>query len=200
MAFMGIPYLTEVLGSASVISVAIGNVITSVVMIPMTMIFLEDKGSGKGVFKQQMISVVKKPLVIAPVLGVIFAVCNIPLPDFIIKGLKILGSGTSPIALFALGLMMVKFKFTLSKDSVINIIVKLLIQPLIAVLFIFLFHVRGMFAQEIIILTAMPSAIIVSMFAEKYNVYKEETVSTIIGSSILSIVTLVVFTVIAGWF
>ena len=43
MAFMGIPYLTEVLGSTSLISVAIGNVITSVFMIPITIIYFGGK-------------------------------------------------------------------------------------------------------------------------------------------------------------
>ncbi len=200
MAFMGIPYLSEVLGSTSLISVAIGNVITSVFMIPITIIYLEGKSGDSSVFLRELSKLVKKPLIIAPVLGIIFAVVRIPVPDFIMHGLEILGSATSPVALFALGLMMVKFKFKLSKDAALNIGLKLIIQPAVAVVFILACGVSGMFAKEIIILTAMPSAVIVSMFAEKYEVYKDETVSTIIGGSVLSIITLVMFTVIANIF
>ena len=200
MAFMGIPYLTEVLGSGSLISVAIGNVITSVFMIPITIIYLEGKSGGSKVFLNEMTKLIKKPLIIAPVLGIIFAFAGIHVPDFIMNGLKILGSATSPVALFALGLMMVKFQFKFSKDAAANILIKLIAQPVVAVIFILVLGVSGMFAKEIIILTAMPSAVIVSMFAEKYDVYKDETVSTIIGGSVLSIITLVLFTVLANVF
>ena len=116
------------------------------------------------------------------------------------KGLHILGEATSPVALFTLGLMMTKFKFKLSLDAVVDMGLKLIIQPLSAIAFVLIFGLSGKFAAEIIILTAMPTAVIVSMFSEKYNVYKEETVSAIIGGSVLSIITLVLFTVLAGHF
>lgn len=203
MAFMGIPYLTEVLGSDTLLSVAIGNVISSVVMIPVTVLFLEKTASSKSsenVFKRELMKLIKKPLIIAPVLGIIVAILHIPMPLFFMEGLHILGEATSPVALFVLGLMMTKFKFTFSRDAALNIGLKLLIQPASAVLFIMIFGLSGKFAAEIIILTAMPTAVIVSMFAEKYNTYKEETVSSIIGGSVLSIITLVIFTVWAGKF
>ncbi len=202
MAFMGIPYLSQVLGSSSLISVAIGNIITSVVMIPITMVYLEKGENGesdKSIFKDQLIKLIKKPLIVAPILGVIVALTHIPMPHFLMNGLGILGKATSPVALFALGLMMTKFKFSFSKDVVVNTGLKLIVQPLIAIGFILIFHLKGMLAMEIIILTAMPTAVIVSMFAEKYDTYKEETISTIIASSIISIVTLVLFTVLGGY-
>jgi malonate transporter and related proteins len=200
MAFMGIPYLTEVLGSGSVISVAIGNVITSVFMIPITMIYLEQRKNDKKIFKNEFIKLFKKPLIISPILGILVAFLHIPIPHFIMNGLHILGAATSPIALFGLGLMILKFKFTLSKDAIIITILKVAVQPFIVIGLILTFNLNGLFAKEIIILTAMPTAVIVSMFAEKYDIYRKETVSAIIGSSIISIVTLVLFTSISGIF
>ncbi len=200
MAFMGIPYLTEVLGSDTLLSVAIGNVISSVVMIPLTVLFLEKNtsaGPSTNVFKRELMKLIKKPLIIAPVLGIIVAFLHIPMPQFFMKGLHILGEATSPVALFTLGLMMTKFKFKLSLDAVADMGLKLIIQPLSAIAFVLIFGLSGKFAAEIIILTAMPTAVIVSMFSEKYNVYKEETVSAIIGGSVLSIITLVIFTVLS---
>jgi predicted permease len=172
-------------------------------MIPLTIIFLEQKeggGSAIAIFKQELINLVKKPIIVAPILGIVVAITQLPLPHFFISGLNILGAATSPVALFTLGLMMTKFKFKLSLDSIIIVVLKLIIQPLSALLFILWFGLKSDFAAEIIILTAMPTAIIVSMFAEKYELYQEETVSAIIGSNILSILTLVAFTMIANKF
>ena len=197
MAFMGIPYLSEELGAQSLLSVAIGNVITSVFMIPAVIYFMESSnGAATGnVFVKSMLNVFKKPLVIAPILGVVVALSGLHLPHFFIKGLELLGSGTSPIALFALGLMMTRFKFKFSLTASYIMLLKLLIQPLITVAFVYSIGLHALDAREVIILTAMPTAVIVSMFAEKYQCLQEETVSAIIGGNFLSIVTLVLFTV-----
>ena len=183
MAFMGIPYLSEV--------------ITSVFMIPAVIYFMESSnGAATGnVFVKSMLNVFKKPLVIAPILGVVVALSGLHLPHCFIKGLELLGSGTSPIALFALGLMMTRFKFKFSLTASYIMLLKLLIQPLITVAFVYSIGLHALDAREVIILTAMPTAVIVSMFAEKYQCLQEETVSAIIGGNFLSIVTLVLVTV-----
>lgn len=77
---------------------------------------------------------------------------------------------------------------------------KLFIQPFLAISLILLFKLSGFVAMEIIILTAIPTVVIVSMFVEKYDAYKKETVNAIVVGSILSVVTLVLFTVLAGYF
>ncbi len=200
MAFMGIPYLTEILGNDSLISVAIGNVITSVFMIPITIFFLQGDTGNENIFKKEVFNLMGKPLIIAPILGIIVSFIQFPIPYFLMHGLKILGEATCPLALFTFGLMTIKFKFSFSKDSLMNIGVKLFIQPFIAIFLILIFKLSGYLAMEIIILTAMPTAVIVSMFAEKYDTYKKETVNAIIGGSVLSVVTLVLFTVLAGYF
>ncbi|MBF0441391.1 MAG: AEC family transporter [Oligoflexales bacterium] len=204
MAFMGIPYLSQIFGDDTLFSVAIGNLISSAVMMPLTIIFLERSTDGAGgsalrdLIKREILNLLRKPFFVAPFLGIFVAAFHIPIPSFLLRGLKIFGDATSPIALFALGLMMTRFKFTPSWDAVADMAFKLVLQPLSAVGFMILFGLSGKFAAEIIILIAMPTGIIVPMFAEKYDIYKEETVSSIVGSSILSTVTLVFFTLIAG--
>ncbi|WP_108650948.1 AEC family transporter [Dongshaea marina] len=181
MAFMGIPYLSQTLGGDSLIAIAIGNVITSVFMIPITVALVEGEHAQTS-FGGQLINVLKKPLVFAPIIGIIFSALHIELPQFVSNGFSLIGSATSPIALFALGLMMTKFKFRFSQGSVSGIILKLLVQPVIAIAFVVIFSLHGLQAQEIVILVAMPSAVIVGMFTEKYNTYQDEAVSMILGA------------------
>lgn len=201
MAFMGIPFLAEELGSKSELSVAIGNVISSEVMIPLATFFLESGGTrARGLFGKSLVGVARKPLVVAPLLGVACVLAGLKLPHFLSEGLRILGSATSPVALFALGLMMTRFTFKVSREALAGIALKLLVQPLTAVGFVLALNLRGAEAQEVIMLIAMPAAVIVSMFAEKYDCSKEETVCAVIGGSVLSVVTLVGFTVWAGRF
>ena len=59
MAFMGIPVLTSLIGPEALISVAIGNVITSIFMIPITTIILESKDATASPMK-----IIKSSLII----------------------------------------------------------------------------------------------------------------------------------------
>jgi len=53
MAFMGVPVLTAVIGTSAVLSVVIGNLISSFVLLPLTLTLLEtgtpkEKGAGRA--------------------------------------------------------------------------------------------------------------------------------------------------------
>ncbi|MCX7969982.1 MAG: AEC family transporter [Negativicutes bacterium] len=196
MAFMGIPYLSQQLGDQSLVAVSVGNVLTSLVMIPAVTFCLEGRAASSAAGTGKMVlRALTRPLVVAPVLGGLVAVSGLSLPVFLTQGLRLLGSATSPVALLALGLMMTRFHFRISGKATGIMAIKLIVQPLLAVAMIRLFGLEQLPAEEIVILIAMPTAIIVSMFAERFDCLRQEAVSAIVGGSILSVVTLVLFTV-----
>ena len=71
MAFMGIPIFLVLFGEESLISIVIGNVITSLVMIPLTVAILEIEAASevKTNILFLVLKVFKKPLVLAPMIG-----------------------------------------------------------------------------------------------------------------------------------
>jgi malonate transporter len=124
MAFMGVPVLTAVIGKSAVLSVVIGNLVSSFVLLPLTLTLLEagtsrTKGAadgksddaagataGMGVVWKSLLGACRQPLVWVPLLGVAIAVLKLPMPEVAIKSLDLIGAATSGVALFALGLVL----------------------------------------------------------------------------------------------
>ena len=77
MAFIGIPVLSAVMGAGATLSVVVGNILSSFVLIPLTLTFLEAGSAGQkgrkigAVVWESVLSAVKKPLVWGPLLGVL---------------------------------------------------------------------------------------------------------------------------------
>ena len=71
-----------------------------------------------------------------------------------------------------------------------NIFMKNILQPIIMSGLIVLFHLKGIMAKEILLLCAMPTATISTMFGLKYGVSEVESSSSTILGTIFSIVTL----------
>jgi malonate transporter and related proteins len=185
MAFMGIPIFLVLFGEESLISIVIGNVITSLIMIPLTVSILEIEGASK--VKTNIMSLVlkvfKKPLVLAPIIGAIFSGFSLPLPALAHESLQLIGGTTSGVSLFALGLIMSQDKVSVSKSVLFNVFNKLVVHPLIMWGLVVAFGITGVLAKEAILLCALPPAIMTTMFAVKYNVLTlESTSSTVLGT------------------
>lgn len=199
MAFMGIPIFTALLGKQALLSIAIGNICTSLVMIPFVTIFLN---AGRGTTTENIGTiiwkVIKKPLVFAPILGTIYSLCNLHLPDIAKNSLSLIGSTTSGVSLFALGLIMSSFAIKFSKLVSVNIILKNILHPLIMAGLVMLFGVKGIFAREAILLCAMPTATMTTMFALKYDTLIEESATSAILGTIVALITLTIFMLLLG--
>jgi hypothetical protein len=84
MAVMGIPILGDVVGPSNPLSVQIGNLVSSLVLVPVTLTFLEggkQRQRGGRVFWQSLFGSVRQPLVWAPVAGLVMAFVGVRLPE-----------------------------------------------------------------------------------------------------------------------
>lgn len=199
MAFMGIPIFTSLLGKQALLSIAIGNICTSLIMIPIVTILLSGKDNHQTSIAMIIIKVLKKPLVFAPILGTIYSLCGLHLPEIAKDSLGLIGSTTSGVSLFALGLIMSSFTIKFSRLVVINLCLKNILHPLIMLALVIVFGVKGIFAKEAILLCAMPTATMTTMFALKYDTLTVESTSSAILGTILSLLTLTVFMVGLGF-
>ena len=196
MAAMGVPLLTAVLGASAVVSVVVGNLISGMILLPITLTILEagspdKKGEGKGeVVWESVLGAIRKPIVWAPLAGAAFAFMHIAMPDLAKKTFNLMGEATSAVSLFAIGLLLAGQTFKMNWGSALNIGFKLLVQPAVMLLLAVLLGVAGVSRREMILLGAMPTASMIAAFAGQYNVGIDETDATILLSTILSIFTL----------
>jgi hypothetical protein len=196
MAFMGVPLLTAVIGASAVLSVVVGNLISSFVLLPITLTFLQagspaHKGQKRStVVFTSLLSAVKQPLVWAPLAGVVIALTHCPFPSVANKSFTLIGTATSGVALFAMGLLLSGQKLRIGLAPAFNVAVKNLAQPAAMWGLAVLLGVTGVHRREMILLGALPTASMTAMFAVQYNVYKDESDATILLSTVLSVATL----------
>lgn len=191
MAFMGIPIFMALFGEQSLVSIVIGNIVTSLAMIPITVAVLEitKEVTVKTKVTDMVLKVFTKPLVLAPMIGCIISALNLQLPSLALESLKMVGSTTSGISLFTLGLIMSAEKVNISRYMLSNIFCKNLIQPLLMWGIVAYLGITSPWAEQAILLCAMPSAITATMFAVKYDVIKEEASSSAVVSTLFSLLT-----------
>ena len=200
MAFMGIPIFLVLFGEDSLISIVIGNLITSLIMIPVTVSLLEIGAASevKTNITFLVLKVFKKPLVLAPVLGAIFSAIGLHLPKLALESLELIGGTTSGVSLFALGLIMSQDKVSISKPVLFNVFNKTLVHPLIMFGLVVAFGITGALAKEAILLCALPPAIMTTMFAAKYNVLRRESSSSTVVGTVIALITLAIIMRVLG--
>ncbi len=191
-AFMGIPILQAMFGPSSLYSVLVLNLVASLVMIPLTTMLLtvaSGEGSGAKAFVDSISGAVRRPLMWAPAIGIAMSLLGIPLPALASESLNLLGKATPGVSLFCLGLIMSSERLNLSSEVWANMGLKLLVHPALMVAATLLLSVKGIYAQQMILLTALPSATIPAMFANEANAYTSEAATSILTSTIASLLT-----------
>lgn len=192
MAFMGIPIFMVLFGEQSLISIVIGNIITSLIMIPLTVSVLEiSQGADNRTSMATMIlKIFKKPLVLAPIFGAIISALGLKLPILVSDSLQLFGGTTSGVSLFALGLIMSSDKLSFNRFVILNVIRKSILHPLLMWGIVVAFGISGDWGKEAILLCAMPPAIMTTMFAAKYDVLKLESSSSAILGTVVALFTM----------
>lgn len=191
-AFMGIPILQTMFGPGSLYSVLVLNVIASLIMMPVTTMLLtiaSGEGSGAKAFVSSILEAVRRPLMWAPAIGILCSALAIKLPTVLADSLNLLGKATPGVSLLCLGLIMASVQLKLSREVWGNTALKLFVQPALMIGAAVLLSVSGIYAQQMILLCALPSATISGMFANEAGAYRDEAATSILVSTVLSVLT-----------
>lgn len=196
MGGMGVPFLTLMLGASSTISVAIANFVVALSLIPMTIFLLElchTKVSGGKVTGNMIFSAVKnslmKPMFLAVILGLIVSITNglTWMPHFVFNTFDIMSNACNFISLIAVGVGIYGVQLNLSKLLVVNVLLKSFVTPVVALIAVHLFGLKGIEAEELVFLLAMPTASTAVILAYDWEVEQEHASSIFFASTILSI-------------
>jgi predicted permease len=201
MAAMGIPVLGALIGPSSLLSVLVGNLVSSLVLVPVTLTLLEAGRGGRigrngtplpgaRMLWHSLLSSLRQPLVWAPVAGVVLAFAGVHLPEVVDKSLEMIGGASTGVALFSLGLLLSQQTIRLTGEVITNVLLKVLAQPALMGLLVLLLAVRGEAGREMILLGALPTASIAPMIALRYKAYTAESSATVLLSTVLSVLTL----------
>jgi predicted permease len=137
-------------------------------------------------------TLLRNPLVISSLLGILFSMAALPLPKVASNYLDLMAATVAPAALFALGLSLVGHKLIGNVGEVIWLsVLKTVVNPTLTFLLVtYVFAMDPLWSQAAVILSAMPVAVNVYVVAQQYNVYFKTVSSVIVMSTGISLVTI----------
>jgi malonate transporter and related proteins len=185
----GLPIVAALFSKTASISVAVAVAVAAIVLTPLSLLLLES-ADGKG---RSVATIVKgalaKPIVIAPVLGLLSSLAGLSPPLLLESTLTLVGQGASGTALFLTGLVLSAQPVRLSPNVGLVVLVKNVLQPLLAAL-LAMPLLDSVETRVAVMLTAVPSGAFGVLFAVRYNVESARVGTMLIASTIVSIVTL----------
>jgi malonate transporter len=198
MAYFGAPILAALFGPEGFLAVLVGNLITSIFMLPLTIVLthLGDKdetGNGRPdisrIFGQSIARAVINPIVWVPVSGMILSFSHVTLPGPVLTSVDLIAKSAGGTSLFALGLMLYGEGFMINANVLTNLAIKNFLQPALMALGAVLFGVVGAPAHQAVVTGAVPTATAAAMFALKNRTYTANATATILISTILGVIT-----------
>ena len=178
------------LGMASVVAA----VIIPLINVLAVLLFEMFRGSQMN-WGNALKGVAKNPLVLASVAGVVFLVCEIPLPELVMDSVNTLGSIATPLALIALG---AEFHFTRLKRYCKQLMVavpgKLIAVPVLFLTLAVLLGFRGMHLVVLMSLFASPTAVASYTMASTMGGDEELAGQILVLTTVFSVVTIFCYT------
>jgi malonate transporter len=193
--YMGIPLLITAFGEAGKLPAVISTVLNGAIVMPFYIAVIEytrsDAAHRAQVFADAALGVLKSPLVISAVLGILWSGFGAPVPVFLAQFCEILGSAAPPAALFAMGLFMVGKSFKGDRAEIALLTgFKLVLHPLLALGMLALIPLQNTWADSLLVLCALPTGSLVFVLSSLYGVYTQRSTGVIIASTFGSVVTL----------
>jgi predicted permease len=196
VGFMGIPLCLLVFGQASVPAAIIATLFTACILFLFAIVLIEvDVHKGASLVRtvgKVCLSLVRNPLLIAPIAGLLVGLSGIILPAPLERFASLLGGAASPCALVCIGLFLAQERVVSGDATSIAalVLLKLLVQPAVTGLFAFyVFEVPSLWARSAVLLSALPIGSGPFTIAKLYGLEAGVTSGAILISHVFSVVT-----------
>jgi malonate transporter and related proteins len=186
-------------GNGSAVGVAVAIAVGAATISPITLAILEsntrdhDHPSALARISVSLWRAIRKPVVWAPILGVLVVAVNLVVPSFVDKSLTIYGTAIAASALFLTGLVVSAQRFNLSWSVVWSVLGKTLLQPALC---LGVARVVGLPLEEtrdVVLISAIPCGFFGVVFGKSFDATPAVASSSLIASTVVGIFTL------AGW-
>jgi len=200
LAAVGFPLLRAIHGPSSDVAVAAGVAIGSITISPVALAVLENstgslgnRAASKSVVRP-IVKALKKPVVWAPVLGIVFALCSIHLAKYCELSLARMGSAKSGAALFLTGLVVSAQAFRLNRAVILSVLGKNIVQPAFCLLLATAIGMEPHQRDYVVLLSAVPCGFFGVVFGKNFpNAVPQVANASLIASYIAGLFTM------SGW-
>ena len=181
-ANLGIPLYVLTLGEVAlgggIMLVVVGNVLLFTIG---TYIF-SDKLSG--------LEVLRTPIIIAVLLGILVNLLSVPVPDLFTKPIAMLGQVTIPLMLFSLGVRLTRVNWNDFSVGLAMAVFCPVVGVLLALLICQFLPLSELNQNILILFGVLPPAVVNFMLAEQYDCEAEKVASMVLVGNLASIVSI----------
>jgi len=187
--YFGIPVVAYLFGGKGMLAIILIILAITVTVIPLAIYFCERELNKDALLRDILLKVGKGEIIIATVIGLVWTFLNVPLPVSIERAFHMFGDLTSAIALFATGMTIAKFKPKLDFTVSFSLVLKLILQPLLAFVFAYLFGMPTIYMIILVLCFACPPPTNAVILSQNYGIYKEGTSGVLFWGIIFYFIT-----------
>ncbi len=140
--------------------------------------------------KFNILEVLKTPIIVSVILGLIFNFAHLGLPHFIAVPLDMMGQVAIPLMLFSLGVRLTSVNFNDMKIGLIMAIFCPVIGVALAFLIVQVIPLNPLHRDILILFGALPPAVMNYMLAEQYDCEPDQVASMVLIGNLASVFTL----------
>ena len=200
LAGVGLPIVASVVGPGGTVPIAVALAAGSVLVTPLALVVVElntsDDAAGQMSPPLRVLRsfrrALSKPVVIAPFLGVVWSLLQLPIDPVASASLELIGQAAAGVALFLTGLILSAQPFRLDWRIVSATVVADIARPLLAVAVVAAIPAPAETARVAILLAAVPSGFFGILFGISYRQDSAALGSMVAASTVVSIATLAI--------
>ena len=190
----GLAILEPILGATS--AGAVGLVALAIFLtIPVAVIFLEidaaakNRQAGTDCSKPSPVVVglkggLKSPLLWGPVLGIAVVLARVHLPPVVVSSFELIGSATSGVAVFTVGLVLAAYPVRFSLGVFAGSLARVAVQSAMLGVLLHSLAVESPLSREALVLCSFPVGPTVALFADRYHSARAETAAMLLLSTL----------------
>ncbi|MBU2965852.1 AEC family transporter [Amphritea sp. 2_MG-2023] len=195
--YMGVPIFYFLFGDRGALPVIIATLASNILFILVLALMSELQSSQGGILAKLktllLQAVLKNPVMMAPLLGMLVSVSGISLPAMILTPIQMLAPSAAPVALFALGMSLSGLSVRGGSFELVWLtLVKLVLHPLATFGLALWVGLEPFWVASAVVLAALPTGAMVYVLAQQYNTRVTLTSATIMVTTLVSVVTLAI--------
>ena len=195
VGYMGVPLCLAAFGEAGLPPAMLTVIVTAVVSMVFGVMLIElEVAAGHGpvkTFLRAAFNVARNPLPMSIALGIVVSAIGLPIPTPAEKWLDLLGAAAGPCALFAIGLFLSDKSIRSGlAEAGLSTLIKLLLQPLLAILVLpFFVDLNSVAGKVALLMAALPTAANAFVLAKQFDISVEQNTAAVLLSTGFSVVT-----------
>ena len=198
VGFIGFPLCLAAFGPASLPLVTLSAILTVCILFAIAVLLVElgtrGDGSAASISIKVGFSLLKNPMLMAPLIGVLYGAFAPPLGEGPNRFLTLLASAASPCALVSLGAFIASSSVKLEWERLSTLIIlKLVAQPALTwLLATYVFKLDSLLTAVAVVIAALPTGTGAYMLANMYGRNATTTAASVLVSTVLSVVTIAI--------